>query len=110
MSAAWGEHRDPDEAMKMTRILCVWTVSTILLACGFAPPAVAQDYPTKPIRMIVPYPPAGGTDIVARVVNEPLSTALGQPIIVDNKGGAAGNPGTAVAAKAAPDGYRNLFT
>jgi tripartite-type tricarboxylate transporter receptor subunit TctC len=72
--------------------------------------ALAQDYPTKPIRMIVPYPPAGGTDIVARVLNEPLSTALGQPIIVDNKGGAAGNLGTDLAAKAAPDGYTILFT
>ena len=60
--------------------------------------------------MIVPYPPAGGTDIVARVVNEPLSTALGQPIVVDNKGGAAGNLGTDLAAKAAPDGYTILFT
>src|SRR5437868_14205592 len=110
MSAARGEHRDPDETMKMTRILCAWTVSTILLVCGFEPPAVAQDYPAKPIRMIVPYPPAGGTDIVARVVNEPLSTALGQPIIVDNKGGAAGNLGTDLAAKATPDGYTILFT
>ena len=72
--------------------------------------AFAQDYPTKPIRMIVPYPPAGGTDIVARVVNEPLSTLLGQPIIVDNKGGAAGNLGTDLAAKATADGYTVLFT
>ena len=60
--------------------------------------------------MIVPYPPAGGTDIVARVVNEPLSAALGQPIIIDNKGGAAGNLGTDLAAKAAADGYTILFT
>src|SRR5437762_13571839 len=96
--------------MKMTQIFCVWTVSTVLLACAFAPAAVAQEYPTRPIHMIVPYPPAGGTDIVARVVNEPLSTALGQPIIVDNKGGAAGNLGTDLAAKAAPDGYTILFT
>ena len=70
----------------------------------------AQDYPTHPIRMIVPYPPAGGTDIVARVVNEPLSRELGQPIIVDNKGGAAGNLGTDLAAKAPTDGYTVLFT
>jgi len=72
--------------------------------------AFAQDYPNKPIRMIVPYPPAGGTDIVARVVNEPLSTLLGQPIIIDNKGGAAGNLGTDLTAKAPPDGYTILFT
>jgi tripartite-type tricarboxylate transporter receptor subunit TctC len=72
--------------------------------------ALAQDYPNKAIRMIVPYPPAGGTDIVARVVNEPLSRELGQPIVVDNKGGAAGNLGTDLAAKAPADGYTVLFT
>src|SRR5215471_11590834 len=80
-------------------------------ACTF--PAVAQDaqnYPTRPIRMIVPYPPAGGTDVVARILADPLSTALGQPILIDNRGGAAGNLGTEIAAKAAPDGYTVLFT
>src|SRR5215475_5168905 len=80
-------------------------------ACTFS--AVAQDaqhYPTKPIRMIVPYPPAGGTDVVARSLADPLSTALGQPIVIDNRGGAAGNLGTDLAAKAAPDGYTILFT
>jgi tripartite-type tricarboxylate transporter receptor subunit TctC len=89
------------------RSLCALLIG---FACAPAQFAEAQDYPTKPIRMIVPYPPAGGTDIVARVVNEPLSIALGQPIIVDNKGGAAGNLGTDLAAKAAPDGYTILFT
>ena len=82
----------------------------MLFGLALATSSSAQDYPSKPIRMIVPYPPAGGTDIVARVVNEPLSTALGKPIIVDNKGGAAGNLGTDLAAKAAPDGYTILFT
>jgi tripartite-type tricarboxylate transporter receptor subunit TctC len=82
----------------------------LLLALLSCTSVLAQDYPYKPIRMIVPYPPAGGTDIVARVVNEPLSTLLGQPIIIDNKGGAAGNLGTDLAAKAAPDGYTILFT
>jgi tripartite-type tricarboxylate transporter receptor subunit TctC len=72
--------------------------------------ALAQDWPNKPIRMIVPYPPAGGTDIVARVLNEKLAPALGATIIVDNKGGAAGNLGTDLAAKAPADGYTILFT
>jgi len=72
--------------------------------------AFAQDWPTKPIRMIVPYPPAGGTDVVARVITEPLGAVLGQPIVVENRGGAAGNLGTDIAAKAAPDGYTFLFT
>lgn len=84
--------------------------AAVLLALGLAASAAAQDYPNKPIRMIVPYPPAGGTDIVARIVNEPLTTILGQPIIIDNKGGAAGNLGTDLAAKSPPDGYTVLFT
>ena len=96
--------------MKKTQSFFVPVLSTALFACTCALPAFAQDYPTKPIRMIVPYPPAGGTDIVARVVNEPLSSVLGQPIVIDNKGGAAGNLGTELAAKAPPDGYTILFT
>jgi tripartite-type tricarboxylate transporter receptor subunit TctC len=92
-------------------VLAVLPVLSLLLAAAFcALPVHAQDYPTKPIRMIVPYPPAGGTDIVARTISEPLATALGQPIIVDNRGGAAGNIGTDLAAKSAPDGYTILFT
>src|SRR6202171_4865481 len=85
-------------------------LALLLMAAFCAPPLHAQDYPTKPIRMIVPYPPAGGTDIVARTISEPLSKELGQPIIVDNRGGAAGNIGTDLAAKSAPDGYTILFT
>jgi len=79
----------------------------LLVAAGAA---LAQDYPNRPIRFIVPYPPAGGTDIVARILTEPLATVLGQPIVIDNRGGAAGNLGTDLAAKAAPDGYTILFT
>jgi tripartite-type tricarboxylate transporter receptor subunit TctC len=86
----------------------------LLFAClAWAAPASgeeAKDYPSKPIRFVVPYPPAGGTDVVARILSEPLGKALGQPIIIDNRGGAAGNLGTDVAAKAAPDGYTVLFT
>jgi tripartite-type tricarboxylate transporter receptor subunit TctC len=67
--------------------------------------AVAQSFPTRPIRLIVPYPPGGGTDIVARVIGQRLQQSLGQPIVIDNRSGAGGTLGTAVAAKAAPDGY-----
>src|SRR5881227_2591246 len=96
--------------MKTAQRFFAWCLlSTVLLACATCS-AFAEDYPTKPIRMIVPYPPAGGTDIVARVVNEPLSIVLGQPIVIDNKGGAAGNLGTDLAAKSPPDGYTVLFT
>jgi tripartite-type tricarboxylate transporter receptor subunit TctC len=67
-------------------------------------PAAAQ-YPTKPIRLIIPFPPGGGVDIVARTVGEKLSARLGQSIVVDNRPGAGTTIGTELAAKSAPDGY-----
>jgi tripartite-type tricarboxylate transporter receptor subunit TctC len=73
-------------------------------------PVFAQAYPAKPIRVIVPYPPAGGTDVVFRLLSEPLAMELGQPLVIENKGGAAGNLGTDLAAKAPADGYTFLFT
>src|SRR6267378_2700131 len=73
-------------------------------------PAWAQDWPAKPVRFIVPYPPGGGTDVIARIVQNRLSEALGQPIVVENRGGAGGAVGTEAAAKSAPDGYTFLFT
>jgi len=82
----------------------------VLLLWLLTAAAAAQDYPNKPIRSIVPYPPAGSTDVVARILSEPLAAVLGQPILIDNRGGAAGNLGTDLAAKAAPDGYTILFT
>src|ERR1700736_1933011 len=97
-------------ALKLASLRDVLLLPMLVVASFFAWPTQAQDYPTKPIRMIVPYPPAGGTDIVARTISDPLSKELGQPIIVDNRGGAAGNIGTELAAKSAPDGYTILFT
>jgi tripartite-type tricarboxylate transporter receptor subunit TctC len=72
-----------------------------------APPqsALAQNYPTRPIKIIVPAPPGGAIDIIARVVGDKLSASLGQAVIVDNKPGASNNLGTDVLAKSAPDGY-----
>lgn len=81
-----------------------------LIAGGMVRAALAQDYPTKPIHFLVPYPAGGGTDIIARIVAPKLSDALGQPIIIDNRGGAGGAVGTEVAARSAPDGYTFLFT
>ena len=71
---------------------------------------LVQAWPTKPVTFIVPYPPGGGTDIIARIVQEPLSKQLGQPIVIENRGGAGGSVGTAAAARATPDGYTLLFT
>lgn len=84
----------------------------IILALGLfaAAPAWAQDWPAKPVRFIVPYPPGGGTDLIARIVQKRLSEALGQPIVIENRGGAGGAVGTEAAAKSAPDGYTFLFT
>jgi tripartite-type tricarboxylate transporter receptor subunit TctC len=71
-------------------------------ACGAAS---AQDYPNKPITLIVPFPAGGGVDVIGRIVADKLAADLGQPVIIDNRGGAAGVIGTRVAARAAPDGY-----
>ena len=84
-----------------------------LAVATFALPLAAQaqaSYPDKPIRFVVPYPPGGGTDVVARIVQMRLQAALGQSVVIDNKGGAGGSLGTDIVAKAAPDGYTVLFT
>jgi len=78
---------------------------TLASLCG----ASAADYPTRPITLIVPYPPGGGVDAMARVVGQKLSEALKQQVIVDNRGGAGGTLGTRAVAKAAPDGYTLLL-
>jgi tripartite-type tricarboxylate transporter receptor subunit TctC len=85
------------------------TVAAVLGVLA-ALPALAQDWPSKPVRFIVPYPPGGGTDIIARILQQPLSQALGQPVVIDNRGGAGGVLGTEAAAKAPADGYTFLFT
>ena len=78
------------------------------LACafsGFAPHADAQAWPSRPLRIVVPFPPGGGTDIGTRIVGQKLQEALGQPVVIENRAGAAGIVGTEFTAKAAPDGY-----
>jgi tripartite-type tricarboxylate transporter receptor subunit TctC len=79
------------------------------LVLALAAPGAAA-WPTKSITFIVPYPPGGGTDIIARIYQEPLAKALGQPIVIENRGGAGGSLGTAIAARATPDGHTLLFT
>jgi tripartite-type tricarboxylate transporter receptor subunit TctC len=83
-------------------------VAVLGLLAAFS--TMAQDWPTKPVRFIVPYPPGGGTDVIARIVQSRLGDALGQQVIIENRGGAGGALGTGEAAHAAPDGYTFLFT
>jgi tripartite-type tricarboxylate transporter receptor subunit TctC len=83
-------------------------MGAIFVACA-ASWAVAQDYPNKPVRMIVPFAPGGNTDIIARIVAPGMSKALGQQIVIENRGGAGSMLGTEVASKAAPDGYTVLM-
>jgi len=78
----------------------------LVLACGGALAQTPADgYPGKPIRFILPFPPGGGTDILGRIIAERLTANLGQPVVLENRGGAGGNVGAEAAAKAAPDGY-----
>lgn len=80
-------------------------LTTALAALCLAAPVAAADYPTKPLKLIVPYPPGAGTDAVSRLVADRLAVRLGQPVVVENRVGADGNIGTDAMAKAAPDGY-----
>jgi tripartite-type tricarboxylate transporter receptor subunit TctC len=91
--------------------LSSFTHATVALVLGvFAFAASAQTtYPTKPIRIVVPFPPGGSTDFLARGIGQKLTEAWGQPVIIDNRAGAGGVVGTEIVAKAAPDGYNLLM-
>src|SRR2546429_7080298 len=80
-----------------------------LAALAIPASAHAQVYPAKPVRMIVAYPPGGGTDIVGRMVAQKLGESLGQSVVVENRGGASGNIGTELAAHAAPPRHTLLM-
>jgi len=80
-------------------------IIAVLAACLVAAPATAQDYPNKPIRLIVSFGPGGGADIVGRILGQAISEKLGQPVVIENKPGAAGTLGNELVARAEKDGY-----
>jgi tripartite-type tricarboxylate transporter receptor subunit TctC len=89
----------------MKKTIVIALIGLLSGACAWA-----EEWPAKAVRFIVPYPPGGGTDVIARIMQQPLSEALGHQIVIENRGGAGGALGTEAAAKAAPDGYTFLFT
>jgi tripartite-type tricarboxylate transporter receptor subunit TctC len=93
--------------MNSEKFRLAWLLSVALLWAGVV---AAQGYPNRPIRLVVPYPPGGGTDVVARTLAQKMNEVMGQPVIVDNRPGANGIIGSDVVAKAASDGYTVLIT
>jgi tripartite-type tricarboxylate transporter receptor subunit TctC len=95
--------------MKLQAARSMAMAFTFVLALFGAAGAVAQGFPSKPIKLVVPYPPGGPTDVQARVVAQKLGELLGQPVVIENRGGAGGMLGSTVVAKADPDGYTLLM-
>jgi tripartite-type tricarboxylate transporter receptor subunit TctC len=81
-----------------------------LAAGAVAAPAIAQTFPSQPVHIVVPFPPGGGTDALARAIQDPFQKAIGQTVVIDNRGGGGGSIGHEIVAKAAPDGYTVGFS
>lgn len=97
--------------MPVMTFTCRAAVVLAIVSAGvLSPHASAQPYPTKPIRLVIPSPPGGGTDTLARLFKDGLTEAWGQPVVPDNRGGASGRIAAAAVAKATPDGHTLLFT
>src|SRR5687768_11873217 len=98
--------------MKPNRMKSRSIAALALLVLTCAAPVAAQapvPYPTKPVRLIVPWPAGGGTDIISRIIMQRMSESMGQPIVIDNRAGASGIIGSELVAKAAADGYTLLM-
>ncbi len=93
----------------MPRLNKALIAAVLLLSCTGAMAQAQDKYPDKPVRLVVPFPPGGPTDLIARVVAMGLTAELGQQVVVENKGGAGGNVGTEMVARSRPDGYTLLF-
>src|ERR1041384_3602133 len=92
----------------MRSVRSSWLAAAGLLLALAAPALAQSDYPNRPVRLIIPFPPGGSNDVVGRVIAQHLGERLGKQIIVDNRGGAGGVIGTDAASHAAPDGYTLL--
>src|SRR5918993_4663928 len=99
----------PADIRRMAFIVRIVFVVAMLASAAFAQSALAQPYPTKPIRMLIPSPPGGGTDILGRILKDGLTEMWSQPVVADNRGGASGRVAAAAAAKAPADGYTLFF-
>ena len=97
------------QSLSEKQFKAIWLAPLAAMTCAIAAPACAQTYPAKPVRLVSPFPPGGGSDAVARVLAQALSEQLGQQVVVDPRGGASGMIGTELVAKAPPDGYTLLL-
>ncbi|MEO8441347.1 MAG: tripartite tricarboxylate transporter substrate binding protein [Betaproteobacteria bacterium] len=95
--------------MKLTLVLCRFALPVVMLACTAAVEAAEQSFPSRPLRMVVPFAPGGIADLSARIVGQKMGEILGQTVVIDNRGGAGGAIGGEIVAKAKPDGYTILL-
>ena len=95
--------------LALSGMLSGWVAATLVLL-AVSGQALAQRYPEKPVRLLLPFAPGGGTDVLARFISAKLGDNLGVSVVIENRGGAGGTLGTEIAARAAPDGYTILFT
>ncbi len=98
------------DSLAARRRALITLAACVLPGTALAGPASDRSWPTRPIRMVVPFPAGSSPDLIARLLTEKLAVALGQPVVVENRPGAGGNIGTGVVARAAPDGYTLVFT